>query len=283
MMLGYAWQCGLVPVGRKAILQSIEMNAVAVAANTDAFNWGRVLAQDPAQVERVANPAKARRLDQMSTEDIIAHRAAHLRAYQDQALADRYRSALERIARAADPARVGQNDLLRQVAITYARVLAYKDEYEVARLYAAPEFHLSLEAAFEGKLRIAFNLAPPMLPGKTSDGRPKKREFGPWILPLFRALARMKGLRGTWADPFGYSHDRKLERGLIAFYEQDLALAVQWLSTQTLLQFRALLTLPGEIRGYGPVKEAAYHQQMARRQSLRAAIEIGGAPAIAAE
>ncbi len=283
MMLGYAWQCGLVPVGRKAILQSIEMNAVAVAANTDAFNWGRVLAQDPAQVERVANPAKARRLDQMSTEDIIAHRAAHLRAYQDQALADRYRSALERIARAADPARVGQNDLLRQVAITYARVLAYKDEYEVARLYAAPEFHLSLEAAFEGKLRIAFNLAPPMLPGKTSDGRPKKREFGPWILPLFRALARMKGLRGTWADPFGYSHDRKLERGLIAFYEQDLALAVQWLSTQTLLQFRTLLTLPGEIRGYGPVKEAAYHQQMARRQSLRAALEIGGAPAIATE
>lgn len=283
MMLGYAWQCGLVPVGRKAILQSIEMNGVSVSANTDAFNWGRVLAQDPAQVERVASPAKQRSLDQMSTEDIIAHRVAHLRDYQDQALVDRYRSTLDVIARAADPERIGQNDLLRQVAITYARVLAYKDEYEVARLYAAPAFRQSLEAAFEGKLRIAFNLAPPMLPGKTSDGRAKKRAFGAWILPVFRVLARLKGLRGSWADPFGYSHDRKHERQLITLYEQDLALAAQRLSAQTLPDFRALLTLPGEIRGYGPVKEAAYHQQMARRTSLRAALENGGATAIAAE
>lgn len=281
MMLGYAWQCGLVPVGRAAILQAIALNGVSVKANTDAFNGGRVLAHDPAGVAQDMTRAGPS-LDRMPTADIIAHRAAHLLAYQNAALADRYRKVLDRIASAAAPHRIGPNDILRQVAITYARVLAYKDEYEVARLYAAPEFRLALAQAFEGKPRIAFNLAPPMLPGKAADGRPRKREFGPWMLPLFRLLARLKGLRGTWADPFGHSADRRQERRLITLYEDDLALAAKALTAQTLPQFQELLALPEQIRGYGPVKEAAYHQQMARRQALRAALQTGGTPAIAA-
>jgi indolepyruvate ferredoxin oxidoreductase len=283
MMLGYAWQQGLVPVGRDAILQAIELNSVAVKANTEAFDWGRVLAHDPARVRRLITTAVRPDLETMSTEDIISRRMAHLRAYQDEALADRYRSWLARIEEAAARVHTGAEDLKRQVAITYARVLAYKDEYEVARLYAAPEFRGSLAKVFEGDIRIAFNLAPPLLPGKATDGRPKKREFGPWILPLFSVLSRLKWLRGTWADPFGHTADRKLERQLIALYEDDLALAVRKLTAENLPLLRELLSLPWKIRGYGPVKEAAFHQQMSRRADLRAALDHNGPMAVAAE
>jgi indolepyruvate ferredoxin oxidoreductase len=283
MMLGYAWQQGLVPIGRDAILQAIALNGVSVKANTDAFNWGRALAQDPERIQNLANAPARPDLETMSTEDIVAHRAAHLRAYQNEALANRYRNRLAKIDVTAAPARIGANDLKRQVAITYARVLAYKDEYEVARLYTAPEFRQSLAKVFDGEVRIAFNLAPPMLPGKASDGRPKKREFGPWILPVFRLLARLKVLRGTWADPFGRTTDRKLERRLIALYEDDLALAFGTLTTENLPVFRKLLMLPWDIRGYGPVKEASFEKQMARRAEIRARLEGHDALAIAAE
>lgn len=283
MMLGYAWQQGLVPIGREAILQAIELNEVSVKANTDAFNWGRALAHDPARVRGLTTAAARPDLAAMPTDSIVEHRVAHLRAYQDEALATRYRNGLARIDAVAAPARIGANDLKRQVAITYARVLAYKDEYEVARLYAAPAFRQSLARVFDGDIRIAFNLAPPMLPGKAADGRPKKRAFGPWILPLFGLIARAKGLRGTWADPFSHTADRKLERQLIALYEEDLALAARKLTAENLPLIRELLSLPGEIRGYGPVKEAAYHQQMKRRAELRAALDDNGPLAIAAE
>jgi len=283
MMLGYAWQQGFVPIGRHAILQAIELNGNSVNANTEAFNWGRVLAHDPAQIERLTTAQARPDLEAMSTEGIVEHRAAHLRAYQDAALANRYRSWLAKIDEVAAPARIGVNDLKRQVAITYARVLAYKDEYEVARLYAAPEFRQSLAKVFEGDIRIAFNLAPPILSGKAADGRPKKREFGPWILPLFRVLARLKGLRGTWADPFGHTVDRKLERQLIAHYEEDLALAVRNLSAENLPLVRELLTLPWQIRGYGPVKAAAFEKQMARRAEVHARLDGTDTMAIAAE
>ncbi|NGM46101.1 indolepyruvate ferredoxin oxidoreductase family protein [Rhodobacter sp. SGA-6-6] len=275
MMLGYAWQCGLVPLGREAILQAIALNGVAVAANTDAFNWGRVLAHDPARWQAAAPP---RGLEEMTTEEIVAHRAAHLRAYQGQRLADRYRGWVERIGAVA-----GDTDLPRQVAIGYARVLAYKDEYEVARLFSAPEVRRSLEETFEGDVRLSLNLAPPFLPGKAADGRPRKREFGPWVLPALRLLARLKGLRGTWADPFRHSADRKLERQLIGLYEDDLALACTALTPENLPLIRELLMLPQQIRGYGPVKEAAYEKQMERRAEIRAALAQGDAPRIAAE
>ncbi|HMS93785.1 MAG TPA: indolepyruvate ferredoxin oxidoreductase family protein [Tabrizicola sp.] len=270
MMLGYAWQKGLVPVGREAILTAIGLNGVAVAANTAAFDWGRLLAHDPEAVHAAAVPAsQPRRLQgEMTTEDLINHRAAHLQAYQDVRLAQRYRDRLQRLSRVVDPA------TLRQAALSYARVLAYKDEYEVARLFSDASFRQGLEASFDGDYRIAFNLAPPMLPGKDATGRPKKREFGPWVLPLFRLLARMKGLRGTWADPFGHSHDRKLERALIVQYEADLDLAETHGKLAGPLIAR-LLALPQDIRGYGPVKEAALAKATAQRHMLRAAIQTG--------
>ena len=221
--------------------------------------------------------------DTLPLDALIARRADLLRAYQNAGLAQRYLDGVARIAAAARSERVGDNDLPRVVAETYAKVLAYKDEYEVARLYSLPAFRAGLEAEFSGPYRLSLNLAPPILSGKASDGRPKKREFGAWILPVLGLLARFKFLRGSWADPFGHSHDRKLERDLIAHYEDDLTLAEQVLSTETLQLVRDLLSLPLEIRGYGPVKQAAYQKQMARREDLRATLQGNSPVAMAAE
>ncbi len=285
MMLGYAWQFGLVPISRESIFQAIALNGVSVKANGEAFDWGRMIAHDPVAVQALCSAGKEPRpvLEAMSTEQIVSHRAAHLRTYQNQALTQRYLARLDQIGRASTPDRIGANDLMRQVAITYARVLAYKDEYEVARLYSAPEFRRSLGQAFDGDFRIALNLAPPLLPGKAQDGRPKKREFGVWILPLLRILAWLRWLRGTWADPFGRTHDRKLERKLIASYEEDMTLAIETVNADTLPLVRELLTLPWQIRGFGPVKEAAYEKQIARREAIRVMLQSGRTAAIAAE
>ncbi|MGF1563716.1 MAG: indolepyruvate ferredoxin oxidoreductase family protein [Geminicoccaceae bacterium] len=268
MMLGYAWQCGFVPIGRAGIAQAIAMNGVAVEANIAAFDWGRLLAHDAKAVQHAAGPARtaARSQDDMSTDELIAQRTAHLRQYQNNRLAKRYADRLARLATHVSPA------LLRQAAIAYARVLAYKDEYEVARLYADPSFRQNLAAVFAGDYRIAFNLAPPVLPGKDANGRPRKRAFGPWILPVFGLLARLKWLRGTFADPFGYSHDRRLERSLITLYEADLDLVEQVAAHAASSELAELLALPQDIRGYGPVKQAAFERQRARRDALRASL-----------
>ena len=266
MMLGHAWQSGLVPLSRQSILEAIRLNGVAVTANTEAFDWGRRLAHDPAGVTALASPPPAPA--PLTLDALIAARSAHLRAYQNEALATRYRAALDRIARLSR-----DDGLLRAAAEAYAKVLAPKDEYEVARLYSLPAFRAGLEAEFAGDYRLSLNLAPPFLPGKTSDGRSRKRGFGPWIFPALRLLANLKPLRGTWADPFRHSHDRKLERDLKALYEADLARAEQTLTTETLPLIRELLALPLEIRGYGPVKEAAFAKQMARRAEILAKLD----------
>lgn len=284
IMLGYAWQSGLVPLTNASILEAIRLNGTAVKSNTEAFNWGRLLAHDPTKVATLAGiglepPAP----DTLPLDALIASRAEHLRAYQNAGLAQRYLDGLARIASAARPERVGDNDLSLVVAETYAKVLACKDEYEVARLYSLPAFRAGLEAEFSGPYRLSLNLAPPILSGKASDGRPKKREFGAWILPVLGLLARFKFLRGSWADPFGHSYDRKLERDLIQSYEDDLTLAARVLTADTRHLVRDLLSLPLDIRGYGPVKQAAYQKQMARREDLRATLQGNSPVAMAAE
>jgi indolepyruvate ferredoxin oxidoreductase len=150
------------------------------------------------------------------------------------------------------------DELPRAVAINYAKLLAYKDEYEVARLYTDGRFEKQLRDQFDGDFKISFNLAPPMLAGKPDAlGRPGKRAFGAWMLPLFRLLAGLRGLRGTALDIFGYSADRRLERDLIAGYEKDVATVLAVLSPLTLDTAIEILSLPDRIRGYGPVKEKA--------------------------
>jgi indolepyruvate ferredoxin oxidoreductase len=161
--------------------------------------------------------------------------------------------------------------LPRAVAINYAKLLAYKDEYEVARLFTDGHFEAQLRDQFDGDFKISFNLAPPLLGGaKDALGRPKKRAFGAWMQPVFRLLAKMKGLRGTAFDMFGYSADRRLERDLIAGYEKDVAHILSVLSPLTLETAIEILSLPDRIRGYGPVKEKAVKDAKARYAQLAA-------------
>ena len=283
MMLGYAWQKGMVPLRSASILAAIRMNATAVDANAAAFGWGRRLAHDPARVAAVADAPRAPIEEAMTTAELIENRTAHLTVWQDAALARRYRQRLERLG--ARLARMGEGGaaLLRLAALAYARTLAYKDEYEVARLYSAPAFRSRLEAAFEPGARLALNLAPPFLPGKAPDGRPKKREFGAWILPVLALLAKMKPLRGTWADPFGRSTERRAERALIGLVEADLDLVEARATPALMPRLSELLAIYQDIRGYGPVKEAARVAQLRRRAALLAALDEAAKLPVAAE
>ncbi|HVG47120.1 MAG TPA: DUF6537 domain-containing protein [Rubellimicrobium sp.] len=277
-MLGYAWQKGLIPVSHEAIEQAIRLNKVAVEANLDAFAWGRVMADDPARLPQPTAPRRS--LDEMTTEELIAHRKAHLTAYQNRRLADRYTALVGRVEQAtsklADKALADK--IVRSVAHSYARVLAPKDEYEVARLLTAPEFRKGLEDSFEGDMKLSLNLAPPFLSKPGPTGRPAKREFGPWLFPVLRTLARLKSLRGTALDPFGHTAERRAERALIPDYEADVAKVRAILDDRTATKALALLDLYNQIRGFGPVKDAAMAQAFERRTKLLAELDRGAEP-----
>jgi indolepyruvate ferredoxin oxidoreductase len=272
MMMGYAYQKGLLPLSAKAIEQAIEVNAVAVKMNTQAFQLGRLAAADPARLLGMMkghdDTVAPKTLDEMSLDEIIAHRTALLTDYQNAGLAERYRKLVKQVRDAALDRGFGE-ELPRAVAINYAKLLAYKDEYEVARLYTDGRFEKQLRDQFDGDFKINFNLAPPLLGGgKDALGRPIKRAFGAWMLPVFRVLAGLRGLRGTAFDIFGHSADRKLERELIAAYEADVAAVLAALSPVTLETAVELLSLPDRIRGYGPVKEKAAADAKARHGQL---------------
>jgi indolepyruvate ferredoxin oxidoreductase len=272
MMLGYAYQRGLLPLSAKAIEQAIEVNGVSIKMNTQAFQLGRLAAADPARFKEMMKdhddvvPAKT--LDAMTLEEIISHRTGMLTNYQSSRLAKRYRKLVDQVRDAA--VKGGHDDALpRAVAINYAKLLAYKDEYEVARLYTDGRFEKQLRDQFEGEYKFSFNLAPPILSrGVDALGRPKKRAFGSWMMSVFRVLAKFRFLRGTALDVFGYSADRKLERQLIADYEKDVASVLSLLSQATHDTAAELLSLPDRIRGYGPVKEKAVKDAKARHEQL---------------
>jgi indolepyruvate ferredoxin oxidoreductase len=274
MMLGYAYQKGLLPLKASAIEQAIEVNGVSIKMNTQAFRLGRLAAADPARLEAMMKGQDAtvapKTLEQMSLDEIIAHRSALLTDYQNAKLAERYRNLVTQVRDAATKGGYGEA-LARAVAINYAKLLAYKDEYEVARLYTDGRFEQQLRDQFEGDFKFSFNLAPPMLGGgKDALGRPKKRAFGAWMMPVFRLLARLRFLRGTAFDIFGRSADRKLERDLIAGYEKDVSTVLSLLSPVTIDTAVELLSLPDRIRGYGPVKEKAVSDAKARYAQLAA-------------
>jgi indolepyruvate ferredoxin oxidoreductase len=274
MMLGYAYQKGLLPLKASAIEQAIEVNGVSIKMNTQAFRLGRLAAVDPARLEAMMKGQDAtvapKTLDQMSLDEIIAHRSALLTDYQNAKLAERYRNLVTQARDAATKGGYGEA-LPRAVAINYAKLLAYKDEYEVARLYTDGRFEQQLRDQFEGDFKFGFNLAPPMLGGgKDALGRPKKRAFGSWMMPVFRLLAKLRFLRGTAFDIFGRSPDRKLERDLIAGYEKDVSTVLPLLSPVTVDTAVELLSLADRIRGYGPVKEKAVQDAKARYAQLAA-------------
>ena len=265
MILGAAWQRGLVPLSMQAIDAAIELNGTAIDRNKRAFQIGRWAVLHPEDAARLAEPtvvALPKTLD-----DKIAYRAEQLIAYQGKRLAKRYRRMVERFD---DPA------LKEAVAKGYHKLLAYKDEYEVARLLLSSRDKARQE--FDGDFKMSFHLAPPMLARKGADGRPQKREFGPWLERPLRVLARLKGLRGTPFDPFGYTAERRMERALIKQYQSDMAEIEKHLSPDTLDIAVALAELPLKIRGFGPVKAANEAKAAKRREELLTMLRAGGAP-----
>jgi indolepyruvate ferredoxin oxidoreductase len=264
LVLGAAWQKGLVPISRAAVLKAIELNGAGVKGNLRAFEIGRWAVLHPAEA---AGLLQSKVVDlPRSLDERIALRADHLSTYQNAALAQKYR---DLVAEAGD--------LREAVATGYHKLLAYKDEYEVARLHVANAEALTREA-FEGDLKLSFHLAPPILGGKLVNGRPRKREFGPWVLTLFGVLARLKGLRGTPLDLFGYSAERRMERALIAEYERDMREVLAKIAPETRDIAREIAALPAQVRGFGPVKEASVKAYRARRDELMAAFRAGGTP-----
>ena len=265
MVFGAAWQRGLVPVSGAAIEAAIRLNGAAVDRNLEAFRLGRWAVLNPEAAERAAHGNVARK--PTTLEERIAQRAAHLTAYQGPRLARRYRALVDEIA----------DDRLREaVAKGYHKLLSCKDEYETARLLMSSRE--KAQAEFAGDLRLTYHLAPPMLPGRDAQGRPRKRAFGAWVEPGFRLLARLKVLRGTPLDIFGYSAERRMERGLLRQYRADMERLLPKVRPETREAMIALAELPLDIRGFGPVKAEAARKAEARRADLVAAIEAGGAP-----
>ncbi len=275
MMLGYAWQSGLVPLSFDALMAAIELNGVAVNANKQAFHWGRKLRLQPVLLkkhtvstvnfETTANMASSTKMPG-TLDSLIDHRSNHLSAYQNKRLASRYRRVVQQVRDASANAQL-DDTLARVVANQYARLLAYKDEYEVARLYSLPAFRQQLEDTFTGDFSINLHLAPPMLSRLGSDGRPKKRQFGSRILTLFRLLQHGRKLRGTPFDPFSYTAERRRERDWISRYEEDIERVIGTLTSENAPQAIALLSIPSEIRGFGVVKEAAMTQADENRKA----------------
>ncbi|MBF9032983.1 indolepyruvate ferredoxin oxidoreductase family protein [Rhodobacterales bacterium HKCCE2091] len=261
LMLGAAWQAGLVPVSEKALFRAIEMNGVKPDANRDAFLWGRIAAQDPA---RAAAQAGVSRPAPVTFDGVVARRVEELTAYQDAAYAARYRAKVAEVAKAETTIAGGPGALSDAAARGLYKLMAYKDEYEVARLHTQTGFLDGLKDRFEDGFEVRYHLAPPILHGpEDARGRPGKRSFGPWMGRAMGGLARLKRLRGTMFDPFGYSAERRMERALIGEYEGLLERLTAGLTADNLDRAARIAALADEIRGFGPVKAEAVERTRA--------------------
>jgi indolepyruvate ferredoxin oxidoreductase len=277
-MLGYAYQLGNLPISAQAIEKAIEMNGEAVAMNHAAFRWGRRAAIDLSAVETLAQPTAVDPARQMSKsfDEMVARRVEFLAAYQNAAYAERYR---RRVAatKAAEAAKApGRSGFAEAVARYLFKLMAYKDEYEVARLYADPAFLAQVKNEVEGdNLRFTFHLAPPLFARRNkTTGEPRKMSFGPWMMKVFGVLAKLKVLRGTVLDPFGYTTERRTERQLVRDYEALLDEVMARLSPDNHHLAVGLAVIPEKIRGFGPVKmrhlKAAKADEAALLEQFRA-------------
>ncbi|MGI9404991.1 MAG: DUF6537 domain-containing protein, partial [Hyphomicrobiaceae bacterium] len=256
-MLGYAWQRGLIPVSADAIRQAIELNGAAVPMNQRAFACGRLAAGDIDALDALLGEDDAPAFNNPKTlDEIISHRHTHLVAYQDEAYASQYVSRIREIEKTERDVIPGNTRLTETVAKNYAKLLSYKDEYEVARLFTDGTFEAALKEQFEGDYTLEFHLAPPVFNARNEDtGHLEKRRFGPWMMRAFRILARFSHLRGTRWDLFGYSAERKAERQAIEDYENTLDLIAANLSPENHEVAVELASLPRKVRGFGHVKE----------------------------
>ena len=269
MVFGGAWQRGFVPVSYEAIMEAVALNGAAVERNQRAFEIGRWAVLFPEEAARYLTSEVHDK--PMSLKQKIDFRAKKLVEYQNEALATKFRSLVERF----------EDERLKEaVAKGYHKLLAYKDEYEVARLLLSTQEKAAAE--FDGDFKLSYHLAPPLLSKIGHDGRPQKRQFGGGMARWFKLLAKFKGLRGTAFDPFGRTAERKMERALIAQYEQDMETVLAHLSPETLDVAVALAELPLSIRGFGPVKEANEAKAAKDREALLAQLRSGGSPQLEA-
>jgi indolepyruvate ferredoxin oxidoreductase len=292
-MLGYAWQKGLVPISFDALNRAIELNGAAVKMNQQAFAWGRLAAENldavleaagmkkPAADTVVALPLDDERLSK-TLDERISRRVAFLTDYQNAAYAGEYKSLVEKVRSAEQQKAPGSSALTEAVARYAFKLMAYKDEYEVARLHTSPEFRRQIEQTFEGKYSLHFHLAPPLLAKKDGEGHLVKAEYGSWMYKAFGLLAKLKGLRGTALDIFGYTAERRMERQLIVDYRKTIDEILTRLDTGNVALAAEIAAIPEQIRGYGHVKEAHLAKAKAKEAELLAQFRSGTAQRAAA-
>jgi len=268
MLLGYAWQRGWVPLGYAALMRAIELNAVAVAQNKTAFEWGRHAAHDPAAMQRLLKPAQPIHWQRSNLEETVQRRVAFLTDYQNAAYAQDYKHFVEQVRQAEAP--LGKTTLTDAVARSLFKLMAYKDEYEVARLHTDPAFLKRLQDQFEGDFTLSYHLAPPLVAKKDAQGHLLKQRYGGWVRGVFGVLRRFKGLRGTALDPFGYTAERRMERALISQYRALIQALLPNLTANQHAQALQVARVPEHIRGYGHVKQASVHAAQARWAALQA-------------
>jgi len=276
LMLGYAWQKGRVPLGHAALMRAIELNGVQVDNNKAAFEWGRRAAHDLAAVKALFKAAQVIEFVRKSVniDDLVAKRVEFLTGYQDAAYAAQYKAFVEKVRAAEAP--LGGHKLTENVARYLFKLMAYKDEYEVARLHTDKGFLDKVAAQFEGDYTLNYHLAPPATAKKNEKGELVKQRFGPWMQTAFRVLAKFKGLRGTAFDPFGRTDERKTERALIGQYRDSIDEVLRGLDAQTLPLALQIARIPEDIRGYGHVKERHLATAMPKWTGLMAQWRAGG-------
>ncbi|MEQ3627100.1 MAG: indolepyruvate ferredoxin oxidoreductase family protein [Hyphomonas sp.] len=274
IMVGFAWQKGQVPISLRALYRAIRLNGTKVEDNMSAFNIGRIAAANPERLLPQHDPRG--HIEEKTLDELIDDRAARLTAYQDAAYAATYRNIVAQVRAAEHGAGLGEK--LTRAAATYAyKVMAYKDEYEVARLYTDGKFAEYIARQFKGgKLRLM--LAPPILSKTDANGHAKKKHFGPWMFQVFKLMAKFKGLRGTKFDLFGYTAERRMERQLRDDYLAGLSRIAQELTAKNHELAVALAEIPDDIRGYGHVKEAAAEVAKAKEAELWAGWPDGKLP-----
>jgi indolepyruvate ferredoxin oxidoreductase len=275
LMLGYAWQKGLVPLSFESIMRAVELNGAAVEMNKKAFAWGRMAAHDMAGVQAAAGMgASVKAADflidgvsatelafvgegkrSQSLEETIAVRSKFLIEYQNAAYAKQYSDFVANVQAEEAKHTPGYTGLSEAVAKYLFKLMAYKDEYEVARLYSSPAFLKQIEDTFEGDIKLHLNLAPPLFAKKDADGHLIKQEYGAWALPAIKTLRHLKFLRGTAFDMFGKTEERKMERALIDDYKRDIGAVLAKLSVSNHTEAVRFARLPEHIRGFGHVKE----------------------------
>jgi len=297
-MLGYAWQKGLVPISFEALSRAIELNGAAVEMNKKAFAWGRMAAHDLETVKKAAGIVAAPVASAFvgadlaatsaafvgegalakSLDETIALRAKFLTEYQNAAYAMDYSAFVRKVRNVEAEKTPGETELSEAVARYLFKLMAIKDEYEVARLYTTGDFEKRIRETFDGGYKVKFNLAPPLFSKRDSNGHLIKKEYGPWVFTAFKLLAKMKSLRGGAFDIFGKTEERRMERQLIVDYRNSMDELLAGLNSDNHALAVEIARLPEHIRGYGHVKEEHAVKVKAKWASLLATWR-GPAPA----